>query len=257
LDVVFELADVAVLDSDAQFVALQQWVEGAVQQFISLYRAISQEHDMVQPRVDELVQTYIFVADEYQLGPNGFNASFRPHKPRFHINPLEGYRHSKRHLAQRQVDEFARLLRHGYQLPLSNNLLLDAQEQAHSARQYDLSIIIVAAAFEAFLREVLTEACERKGLQTLTRQTKQGPVTRDYKEAIARGDTRTDLLQYIDDLGGRSDKSGAAYNAWLYNAFDVRHRIIHRGERGFGDADARKVFEATVAYMDQVRASLQ
>jgi hypothetical protein len=256
LEVAFEIDGYQVLDDEQQFSALLSWVELVVRQFVDLYRALTQEIDVVEPRVEDLDQTNVFVSDDYAFRSSGFEAEFRPHRPRFHVPQRAALQFHKSETPEPVVDQLTQLLRQGYHLPFSQQLLLQAKQQAHEQHNYDLCIVLIATAFEVFMREILLSTCAARGVATLTTRRGGTASSLPYADAVAAGEVRRDLLQYVDELGGDSARDRRKYNAWYTDAYQVRNRIIHRGEVGFNNEVAEKAFTATSTYMDHIRGSL-
>jgi hypothetical protein len=232
-------------------------VEDVVRNFVGIYSTITGEIDVVRPRLQDLDQTTVYVSEEYRFDTQSMSASFEMRPPRFHFPHRPSARFFKDTATEEKLQQFSALLRQGYILPLSGHLMLDAKEQAHLRQQYDVCIILLATAFEVFLREVLVEVCKVRGIKELARQSGKTGKPWPYKHAIEKGHVLDDLLVYVEQVGGRNYKGQKAYNEWRNDAYEVRNAIVHRGKRGCGDAEADKAYTATALYMEAIQKSLQ
>jgi len=260
LEIAFEMTGQEVLSDHEQYSQLLNWVEFVAQNFVGMYAGVTQEIDLVQPRLEDLDETRIFIADDYDLTGKLMNANFQ--NVRMHAPPPRqaSLRYHKYQPSDEKLEEFANYLRNGYALSLSQQLMQRAKEQVHIHRNYDLSIIIVAMAFEVAVREMLTSACEAKGINVLARKLGRGKkaniVKSPYKEAIERGDLKSDLLEYVNQVGGNNGRDTREYTAWVNQAYGARHAIVHQGKGEHTDREAEAAFQAAVAYMEFLRASL-
>jgi hypothetical protein len=257
LAVIFEIESTDVLDDETSFQALELWVASVVQRFVDMYRLVTQEIDVVRPHPEDLALVYVWVADHYTFNPHEAVAGYRLHRPRFRWTSPAARGHDKEPVSNDAMTQIGKLFRSEYQIPLSAQLLVDAKERAHTDGQYDVSIVLVATAFEAFLRECLAATCEAQGRSTMPVRVGKTTLDRDYKAAIAEGDLRRDLLEYVNHLGANSAKGGREYTRWYHDAQEVRHRILHRGERGFSMQNFEAAFEAAIAYMRIICRNLQ
>lgn len=260
LEVSFELESTDVLDDDLRFDEISSWVETVVRYFVDMYRLVTQEIDVQRPRADDVAQTNVSVADagEYTFNRVGSQARFRLYRPILRWTPAPVAGHNKRVRSDEDIAVLSDLLRHGGEIPLSSQLLLDAKEQSHKNGQHDLCVVLAATAFEAYLREALLAACEGRNIQTLSaRAGDASHASVDYKRAIAQGDTRRDLLRYVEELSGQTVRGGREHNAWYNDAHEVRNRLVHRGERGVDQDGARKAFDAVAAYIGLIDGKLR
>jgi hypothetical protein len=258
LEVAFEVEDLHELDSPSAFEELKAWVTGAIQNFVDLYRMASQEDDVTRPSAHDLAYIVSFVAEDYDLGPDGYEAAFHLHKPVMAWRPLHVSGHDKPPLRPDHFEFFRDMVRRGYTPSLFQNLLLDAKEQAHVRQQYNLSVVLVSTAFEAFLRERLAQVCRVMNVSTLP--SPASPNSRGeqlpFLDAIDRGHVKADLLSYVEALSGRNVRRSQEHDKWDRHGFKVRNEISHGVERQLTDAESRSAWEATIAYMALLDATL-
>ena len=179
LEIAFELEDQSVLTDQERCHQVLNWVEGVTQNFVGMYAGVLGEIDVVQPRMADLDETRFFIAEQYDLTTGQISANFevvRMHAPPPHQASL---RYRKTQPPSPKIAEFANYLSGGAVLSFSQQLLQRAKEQAHIHHNYDLCIIIVATAFEVAVREMLTLACEAKGVKVLARKTGRGGERRN------------------------------------------------------------------------------
>jgi hypothetical protein len=257
LEIAFELDSEEVLADRAQFPALLQWIEFVAQNFVGLYSAVTGEVDVSQPRMDDLDETRILTTEKYDLGGGWINAEFdtvRLHAPPPGHAALKFF---KDEIDRPRLEQFANYVNTGYVLAPSQRLILRAKEQAQIFHNYDLSILVVGTAFEVGVREILTSACESRQVKVLSRRRGRGKKApterRNYRDAIEKGDLKSDLLDYVAQLGGDNGRGGSAYSAWVEHSYNTRNAIVHQGKQGFGDGDADKAFTSAVAYLEFLR----
>jgi len=258
LEVVFEVEDLEELENASAFEDLRAWVAGAVQNFVDLYRMAAQEDDVMRPSAYDLTYVVPFVADGYSVDLDGCEASFHLHKPITTWRPLNVSGHGKPELASDKFELLRDMVRHGYVLPLHYRLLLDAKEQAHIYQQYNLAVVLLSTAFEAFLRERLAQVCPVQKvsfLQSPASPKKQGKFL-PFLDAIDRGSVKEDLLTYVEQLSGRRVRDSAEHSIWDRDAFKARNRIAHGVESRVTDAESRAAGEATTAYMALIDSAL-
>jgi hypothetical protein len=254
--VTFEIEGTHVLDDETRARELDDWVEGAVRHFVDLYRMVTQENDVTRPQMKDAPMIDVLVADEYEFTPDVMSGEFRTHKWIGRWDDASKSALLKSTMAPDRVEVLRQFLLAGYDPRLFEKLLLDAKEQAFVRGEYDLAIAIVETAFEAFLQQRLIEVCAAKGVTVLTSGRGKGAKQVPYREAIESAQVR-DNLDYVQELSGKVIKGGAEHNNWFTHAYQKRNEIIHSGVRGATDDDARRAFNAVVAYMTLIGSILK
>jgi hypothetical protein len=253
LELLFEVPNESVVTTPESFGEITAWAYRLVRNFVDIYRAITQETDVVTPNEDDIAYIQPWVTNDYTWTRNGPGAvSFSGRNPTFKWRRLEKTGEGKRTVPPEKISELARLLRSGAQLRPSDQFFLDAKEQAHIHGRYEIAIVLAATGFETFLREALRDACKSRSVATLPRAGKDVP----YLDAIAAGDTRNDLLRHVEDLSGQSVKGGKPHNDWFQHTHEVRNEILHRGNRRYTDAESNRAFTAAVEFMNLIRRVL-
>jgi len=89
------------------------WVEFVAQNFVVMYAGVTQEIDLVQPHLEDLDETRIFIADDYDMTGTLMNANFQ--NARMHVPPPRqaSLRYRKFQPSDEKLEEFANYLRDG------------------------------------------------------------------------------------------------------------------------------------------------
>src|ERR1043166_2875039 len=105
-----------------------------------------------------------------------------------------------------------------------------------------MSIITSGTAFEVFLQNRLGVTCERIKTQTLPARNSKDRIR--YLLALETGNVQTDLLRYVDLLAPAIApiKTCPQYSRWKSKAYDVRNKIIHRGQGYYPEPGANGAF---------------
>src|ERR1043166_4016790 len=119
-----------------------------------------------------------------------------------------------------------------------------------------MSIITSGTAFEVFLQNRLGVTCERIKTQTLPARNSKDRIR--YLLALETGNVQTDLLRYVDLLAPAIApiKTCPQYSRWKSKAYDVRNKIIHRGQRDITESQANDAFLAVQEFIAYLESSL-
>ena len=140
---------------------------------------------------------------------------------------------------------------------LYEKLLIDAKEQAHISKNYDLCVVLIENAFEVFLHTILGECCRIKRIEKLPSKEKTTRLV-NYYDALRNGNVREDLLRrYFKYLSGKSIVGTEVYNAWLTSTYEKRNIIIHKGEYGTTEQQAKEAFNSTITIIKEIKEILE
>lgn len=256
MHVMFELDSTELLTDEIQWKKLIQWTQSVISHFINAYRLVTQEEDVVNPRLIDSPVLEVFISKKYEFTSEGCTGEFQPFKRQyFWMNPLTSG-HLKPRMSDDQARELSKLLQTGASIPLFQQLLADAKELSHIRGQHDLAIIVIENAFEVYLQQRLISACESRGITDLPYGRGRGETEINYTEAIEKGGVKEYLIPYVERLAGATVKGGAEYQSWHELTYTKRNDIIHRGARG-ADADhAGKAFMAVVSLIALIEGLL-
>ncbi len=230
--------------------------EDMLEHFIRLYQWVSQEKDVYLPNISDCPIVEVLVSENGDINSGILNQTFKFHSTKLNWDNLTKKPVKKTPLSKEAMNWFSNLLKSGKELELYQKLLLDAKEQGHLNRKYDLAILKIGTAFEVFVQDRLLRACELKGIKKLPGKGKNAKE-KDYKEAIINGNVREELLSiYLKEITGISIKGTKAYNEWYTNAYSIRNEIIHRGKTDVNDKDAEVAFNSTVKLIFEIEKKL-
>jgi hypothetical protein len=131
-------------------------------------------------------------------------------------------------------------------------------------QNYDLAIVLLETSFEVFLQTRLIEAFAVRGIGKVPIQRRRGgkmvhkPVVPLIQEAnIGNGNNPSTLFGLVDRLLGAGHIASMPEEPiWRQNAYDVRNRIVHKGERNFGERDAFNAGSAINAFITALNQQL-
>lgn len=146
-------------------------------------------------------------------------------------------------------------LQSGRELGVHERILLQARELLTMQGDYEMSVITSGTAFEVFLQNRLVQSCQSTQTQTLPDRSKKAV---DYPEAIETGNVQADLLKFVDLLAPAIApvRQRSQYLDWKMHAYDIRNKIVHRGQRGITESQAKDAFRVVQDFMTYLNANL-
>lgn len=254
--VTFEVEGTEVLDDEARFDELKDWVERVVQHFVDLYRMVTQENDVTRPRLTDAPVIDVMVADRYEFSANAFGGDFRPYKWVQSWAERTNTAHFKDTMTPDGARLLLELLQCGFSPLVSDKLLLDAKEQSFVRNEHNMAVVIAETGFETFLQMLLINWCSANGKTTLKVGRGKGEKELPYQEAIESASVSTNL-DFVEEFSGQKIKGGVQYGNWYKYAYQARNGIIHLGARGTSADDAGKAFNAVVTFMEFIKQVLK
>lgn len=238
-------------------VAHVNWAEAVLQHLIDVYRGVADDAfiTMHDTKATQIVlfgvahQPYTF---NERMSTGAFSCNLHHIKIQHPI--LFGRRRSP--IDQPVQTKILEFLRSGKAVAPHERILLQARELISIDSNYEMSIITSGTAFEVFLQNRLGVTCERIKTQTLPARNSKDRIR--YLLALETGNVQTDLLRYVDLLAPAIApiKTCPQYSRWKSKAYDVRNKIIHRGQRDITESQANDAFLAVQEFIAYLESSL-
>ncbi len=247
-EVSFNIPNKKFLDKKENIDKLENASSEILNHFTNSYRLISQEEDIYLPKSSESPVIEIWFSDTVEKDGEFITADLKPYRNTVNFKGLNNP--NKSVLSSEKIELINELLKNDNDIPLYQQLLLEAKEHGHIKNNYELSVLKIGTAFEVFLQEMLVNSCEILKIEQL-------PVgrgnnleklhTKYFKEAIQEGKIIEDLLKkYLKIVvGNNSILAGKEYNHWHTKAYILRNEIVHSGRTNVSDDEARMAFEST------------
>lgn len=249
VELCFEVPSLEYLDECSK--DIKTWAGVTVQRFIDLYRIVSNDGRVSRIKMSDVPIFDVAISTKYTFDKDEVNAEFRPTKRWLQFNQAVQGGHLKKENPIAE-DVLQQKLRSGTEVRLFERLLLDAKEQAFIHQDYDLCIVVVETAFEAFLQQRLQWFCEYRGIATLARNGKQV----EYGKAIEKGHVKNDLIRWVKELCGINVAESTEHGAWHRDTYEPRNAIVHRGRRGATDVAAQAAFQGATQFIALLERAL-
>lgn len=256
IHLVFEVENIESLENETLELT-KNWVGKVLSKFIDTYRMFSSDTDVVKFPINEIPCVEILTADQYySFDKEGFEGNLRPFKRIYNWMNAESLGHLKEEFTQTNLEIIRKRLEENIEVPIYNELLLDARELSHNYKKHDLAIVVIENAFETFLQKKLIFICQNRNITQLEYGRGKGATLIDYIEAIEKGGVKEYLLPYVVSLSNHNVKGGIEYNNWLTKTYERRNDIVHKGFRGATTTDAGEAFKSTIDFINFINKHL-
>ena len=126
-----------------------------------------------------------------------------------------------------------------YQAPLWFEIMLDAKNQSHVSKNYDLSIVLLETSFEVFIDYYLKE-------MLMARNESKIDITNKLKDSFSNK-----LKQQFPGLIKKEIHEGIKeYDDWNNYLYKLRNEIVHNGAKGFAETDAKNAFNSLIRFIN-------
>jgi hypothetical protein len=163
----------------------------------------------------------------------------------------------KENMTSDAFNKFTEHLNSNEPRPYYLQLLADAKEQAIIRKNFNMSIVLSSTATEVYLIDRLIKECQIRNITQLTIGKGKRELTKDYEEAILKGDIRDTLIGDIcKSLTGKNIKESNEYHNWYKYAYDLRNQIIHQGLIIENESDSELAFKSVIKLIDSINLLL-
>lgn len=256
VEVMFNIEDHEKLDDDKFLKKIKNDIRDYLDYFTDVYRLATQDMSFEKNVLDRTPIIEILTKEEkFDLSKEIIEGKCKFHKRIIDWSQAPS-NYNKPILNKQQLKIIGDLLQNK-QIRLSEKILIDAKEEAHINKNYEVSVILSQNAFEVFVQNILIESCKILGIKKLQGRNKK----KNFKEAITNGNIRRDLLKkYLTKIIGENLSGGKHYNRWYNNAYSLRNDIIHKGKYKVSSEEAKNAFLAVRNFIniiiDKVNAAL-
>lgn len=272
VSILIEISDRTRIENGEKFKKLKFEVTELLLYFLRTHRVVTDNYYVNIPHKDKVISLEVYEVISHNLKklsesnnnisldtestPNisSFNAQLKS----LFIDMFIPERYKDEELVKNtddhSLEKLIKLLQDGKSPRNWEVLFMNAKEELLIKNNYFLSVILSETAFEVYIKSVLIDICERKGIEKL--QVNSMGATKNFKEVILSGSIKTLIKKHLNKLINYNIATLKEYSLWHEHTYDLRNEIVHNGTTEVTQEKASKALNNVLLFIKRINEIL-